>query len=68
MEFSESITAPYHTQFVLRWEALADCDLSVSSECKEDDSEISHTLFVNAIKRKLDESKDARHSSFLPAK
>lgn len=48
-----------------RWDTLADCDLSVSSECREDDSEISHTLFGSAIKGKMSEREIARHSSFL---
>lgn len=47
-----------------RWDTLADRDLSVSSECREDDSEISHTLFGNAIKGKMSELEIARHSSF----
>lgn len=47
-----------------RWDTLADCDLSVSSECREEDSEISHTLFGNAIKGKMSELEIARHSSF----
>lgn len=39
--------------------------MSVSSECREDDSEISHTLFGNAIKGKMSEREIARHSSFF---